>query len=127
MQFRERRKVFQVIRTIYDPAIKRGRSEVVGRIERDGLAVDPALLKACSAAEMEEIESFLAQVRLQTSREAAAKAAADLPAQMRLAETWFNAQAGAHCGPLAAEVWTAWKDLAKALRKAGVGKSRRRA
>jgi hypothetical protein len=126
MQFRERRQVIQVIRTIYDPAIKRGRSEVVGRIDRQSPEIGRDLRGACSADELTEIEAFLNRLSRRQTREAADKAAAGLPAQMRLAEAWFRHHDGDGAGPLAAEVWTAWQDLAKALRKAGIGKSKHR-
>ena len=122
MQFRERRRVIQVIRTIYDPAIKRGRSEVVGRLDRDEPVLDAELRAACAPDEVAEIEAFLSHFQLRQSREGAQEAATDLPTQMRLAEIWFRDHADGGAAPLAAEVWTAWGDLSKALRKAGTAK-----
>ena len=61
MQFRERRRVIQMIRTTYDPAVKRGRSEVVGKIDKDAPAIPEKLRKSCSAEELAEIESWLAE------------------------------------------------------------------
>ena len=49
MQFRQRRRVIQVIRTVYDSAIKRGRSELVGRLDCDDPVVDDALRAAWGA------------------------------------------------------------------------------
>jgi hypothetical protein len=125
MQFRERRRVIQVIRTVYDPRIKRGRSEVVGNIDRDAPLLDDALRAACSDAETAEVEAYIAILKDEQSRQAAAEAAAALPAQMRLSEGWLRLADGKEdVGPLAAEIWTAWEDLSKALHKAGVGKSK---
>jgi hypothetical protein len=125
MQFRERRRVIQVIRTVYDPRIKRGRSEVVGNIDRDVPLLDDALRTACSDAETAEVEAYIAILKDEQSRQAAAEAATALPAQMRLAEGWLRLADGKEdVGPLAAEIWTAWEDLSKALHKAGVGKSK---
>ena len=126
MQFRERRRVIQVIRSVYDPRIKRGRAEVVGGIDRDNPVLDEGLRAICTTDELEEVEVFLELLRHRQSRESAREAAADLPAQMRLAETWFRERQTDEAGPLAAEVWTAWEDLAKALHKAGIGKSKHR-
>ena len=56
MQFRERRRVIQIIRTIYDPALKRGRSEVVGKIDKDAPVISEKLRKSCSMEELAEIE-----------------------------------------------------------------------
>lgn len=126
MQFRERRKVIQVIRTVYDPAIKRGKSEVVGCLDREAPVIDAALRAACSPEEAAEIERFLDLHQARQSREDAKEAAEALPAQMRLAEAWFRDHAGAESARLAAEVWTAWGDLSKALRKTGAGKTKHR-
>jgi len=125
MQFRERRRVIQVIRTVYDPRIKRGRSEVVGCVDRDSPQLDDALRAACTAEESAEIESYIAILKDERSRQAAAEAASGLPARMRQAEAWLRQADGIQdVGPLAAEIWTAWEDLSKALHKAGVGKSK---
>lgn len=125
MQFRERRRVIQVIRTVYDPRIKRGRSEVVGCIDREAPQLDDGLRAACTDAEMTEVEAYIAALKDERSRQAAREAAQDLPAQMRLAEAWLRlAATDAEAAPLAAEIWTAWDDLSKALHKAGVGKSK---
>ena len=125
MQFRERRRVIQVIRTVYDPRIKRGRSEVVGSIDRETPVLDETLRDACTAPEAAEFESYIAILKSEQSRQAGAEAAQGLPARMRLAEAWLRQVEGTgDAGPLAAEIWTAWEDLSKALHKAGVGKSK---
>lgn len=126
MQFRERRRVIQVIRTVYDPAIKRGRAEVVGRIDQDDPKIDAEMRAACSAGEVAEIEDFLVSLRSRINRDDARQAAETLAAQMRQAEAWFVKHADGDVAPLAAEIWTAWDDLSKALKKAGAGKSKRR-
>jgi hypothetical protein len=128
MQFRERSRVIQIIRTVYDPAIKRGKSELVGRIDRDRLEIEPAVRIACSGGEVMEIEAFLDQYRHRLSCDTARQAAESLPGQMRLAETWFrdHADIDIEAGACAAEVWTAWKDLAKALRKVSGDKAKHR-
>jgi len=126
MQFRERRRVIQVIRTVYDPAIKRGKSEVVGRLVQDAPVIDDELRQACTAEELCEVEAFLVQLQARQSREGATEAAAGLPAQMRLAESWFRNHADGTAAALAAEVWTAWDDLSKALKKTGAAKTKHR-
>lgn len=125
MQFRERRRVIQVIRTVYDPRIKRGRSEVVGCIDREAPALEDDLKAACTAEEIAEVEAFIAELKDVQSRQAAKEAAQALPAQMRQTEAWLRHAGDApEVGPLAAEIWTAWEDLSKALHKVGVGKSK---
>lgn len=124
MQFRERRRVIQVIRTVYDPAIKRGRAEVVGRIDKDDPRLDDEIARACSPDELAEINAFLAEHTRLMSRDATRAAAEDLARQMRLAEAWFNGMAGAEGGAVAAEIYTAWEGLKKALHKAGYRKGK---
>jgi hypothetical protein len=124
MQFRERAKVIQIIRTVYDPAIKRGRAEVVARLNKDEPVLDPALRGACSPAELGEVEAFLAARAELLSREATRDAAEELAAQMRQAESYFRAGADSGAGTLAAEIFTAWDDLKKAMHKAGFRKGK---
>jgi hypothetical protein len=124
MQFRERAKVIQVIRTVYDPAIKRGRAEVVARLNKDEPVVDHVLRGACSPAELSEVEAFLASRAEVMSREATRDAAEELAAQMRQAESHFRGNTDQLSGTLAAEIFTAWEDLKKAMHKAGFRKDK---
>lgn len=124
MQFRERSRVIQVIRTVYDPAIKRGRAEVVARLDRNAPTIDDALRTACSPAELAEVEAFLAARTAQMSHEATRSAAETLAKQMRQAEAFFRTGPSGSAGLLAADIYTAWDDLKKAMHKAGFRKAR---
>lgn len=124
MQFRERAKVIQLIRTIYDPAIKRGRAELVGRLDKDTPVIDAELRAACSPAELAEIEAYLADRARALTRDAMGRSAQDLAAHMRMAESYFRAGGDAMAGSLAAEIFTAWDDLKKAMHKAGFRKDK---
>jgi hypothetical protein len=125
MQFRERSKVIQLIRTIYDPAIKRGRAELVGKMDKDDPRIDAELRQACSPAELAEVEDYLAQRAQALSHGAVRQAAQDLPAQMRMAERYFRLGGDAVAGSAAAEIFAAWDDLKKALHKGGFRKEKR--
>ncbi|HYD30089.1 MAG TPA: hypothetical protein VEB64_04435 [Azospirillaceae bacterium] len=124
MQFRERRRVIQVIRTIYDPELKRGRSEVVGKIDKDSPTIPDKLAHACSAEEIGEITAWLT-ARGESLKSASARGSvATLPEEMRQAAAHFH---GHHSGePEAAAqaeaIWRAWDELKKAMRKAGYAK-----
>lgn len=124
MQFRERAKVIQVIRTVYDPRIKRGRAELVGRLDRDSPTLSDELRLACSPGEIAEIEEYLAARAQSQSAEVTREAAETLAARMRLAEAYFRAGADQAAGSVAAEILTAWEDLKKALHKAGYRKDK---
>ena len=125
MQFRERAKVIQLIRTVYDPAIKRGRAELVGKMDKDNPVLDDLLRCACSPAELVEVEAYLAERAQNLSREAVAQAARELPARMRMAEQYFRQGDDVLAGSVAADIFAAWDDLKKALHKGGFRKEKR--
>ncbi|HYH18022.1 MAG TPA: hypothetical protein VD995_05335 [Azospirillum sp.] len=124
MQFRERRRVIQVIRTVYDPGLKRGRSEVVGTLDKAAPAVTEALRAACTAEELEEVGAYL-RARLNTQRGAAVRAGAEtLPEQMRKAAEYFRTHQDEEALAFAAEIRAAWEPLKEAMRDAGFSKSK---
>ena len=122
MQFRERRQVIQLIRTVYDPEIKRGRSELVGRIDKDAPEIGEELRSICSAEEIREIEDFLEARTAQLSMGAIRDSVTDLARHMRLAESYSRNSPDPDAARLAAEIFTAWDDLKKAIHKAGYRK-----
>ena len=122
MQFRERSQVIQLIRTVYDPKIKRGRSELVGRIDKQTARIDDVIRSACTSDELREIESFLAARSALLSHGATHESASQLASRMRLAESYFRTPGSADQALLAAEIFTAWDDLKKAMHKAGFRK-----
>lgn len=124
MQFRERSRVIQVIRTIYDPAIKRGRAEVVARLDKDRPEIGDEIRNACSPAELAELEDFLAARNALMSLETTRTAAESLTAQMRQAEAFFRTGPNGTAGMVAADIYTAWDDLKKAMHKAGYRKAK---
>ena len=124
MQFRERSRVIQVIRTVYDPAIKRGRAEVVARLSKDAPTIDEEVRNACSPAELAELEDFLATRTAMMSQETTRDAAMGLAAQMRMAESFFRNGPNGVGGMVAADIYTAWEDLKKAMHKAGYRKGK---
>lgn len=124
MQFRERRRVIQVIRTTYDPDLKRGRSEVVGKIEKATPAIGEKLEKSCSPEELAEIVAYL-DSRSDTLKSEAVRAGAEtLPEQMRRAAEYFRTHRDEEAETFAVEIRAAWEDLKSALRKSGFGKTR---
>lgn len=122
MQFRERRQVIQLIRTVYDPVIKRGRSEMIGRLDKDAPALDDGLRAICTPDELVEIEDFLTARSALMSAETVRESAHSLAGHMRRAEAYFRAEDTDQAALLAAEIFTAWDDLKKAMHKAGFRK-----
>ena len=117
MQPRERRRVIQVIRTTYDPELKRGRSKVVGKIEKATPALSDKLRRSCTPDELAEITTWLAQWTENLHQEAVRSGAATLADQMRHAAEFFRSQRTGDAATWAAEIRDAWGPLEKALRK----------
>jgi hypothetical protein len=129
MQFRERRRVIQIIRTTYDPALKRGRSEVIGKIEKDAPSIPEKLRKSCSDEELAEIEAWLADRETSQRTETILDETGMLAQRMSHAADYFRnhpqvIQGDKQAALYAAEILLAWEDLKKAMRKAGYPKSR---
>lgn len=59
MHFRTRQKVVQLIRTIYDPAEKRPRTVVVGRLSLDKPELSAELRAQLSESEVRETEAWI--------------------------------------------------------------------
>lgn len=124
MQFRERRRVIQVIRTIYDPKLKRGRSEVVGKIDKADPAITDKLHKACTPEEIEEIAAWL-YTRGESLKTADVRGSAiTLAERMRQAAEYFASHRDheAEAEACADAIWLAWDELKKAMRQAGLAK-----
>jgi hypothetical protein len=119
MHFRPRKNAIQVIRTTYDPATKKGRSEIVGRIPKASLEVPAALQKACRADELAEVSSWVAEYAgyQRLRQEYAAKS---LPEQLALAREWFELAAAEPSRPLAAAIQREWAVLRAQLKKRGI-------
>ncbi|MCW2237910.1 hypothetical protein [Azospirillum canadense] len=124
MQFRERRRVIQVIRTTYDPEVKRGRSEVLGKIDKAAPTVTDKLHKACTPEELAEIATYLANRQNLLRNEAVRAGAETLPAQMRAAAEYFRTHRDEEAKDFAVDIRAAWDELKSALRKAGFAKGK---
>lgn len=122
MQFRERRRVIQVIRTTYDPELKRGRAEVLGRIEKSAPALTDKLQKACTAEEIAEVYEYLAARAVSLREEAVRAGAETLPVQMRQAAEYFLTHSDDEARVFSREIREAWNGLKAAMRKAGFRK-----
>lgn len=125
MQFRERRRVIQVIRTVYDKEKKRGRSEVVGKLDKATPVITDKLRKHCSEAELAEIGRWLEERENSLRNEALRAAAAALPQRIREAVAYFRSapppdDALAH----AAAIRAVWPELKDALSVGGFTKGK---
>ncbi len=117
MHFRFRKNLVQVVRTTYDPATKRPRTEIVGRLLRSDPRADPALLSACTPAEVEEVHCWIGS-HMKAEAVAAEHAARSLAGQMAKAADWFAATDDLESARLlATELHQQWSKLRSQLRR----------
>lgn len=116
MYFRFRGNNIQVVRTVTDQATGKAKSVPVGSINKANLRVSDNLAKACSTAELAEIESWVVRQR---SRDILKQehAAVTLPEQMALAAEWFGTTNSEDTQLLADDIVVAWVDLRTSINK----------
>ena len=119
MHFRERGHVVQVIRTTYDPATKKGKNEIVGRLVKSKPQVTDELKAVLSREELKEVAAWIAGYAKTEAlrRELAVRG---LSEQMALAEEWFVGQKGEEAHFLASSLVPAWARLRAALKRNGM-------
>ncbi|MBI3156024.1 MAG: hypothetical protein HYZ20_11495 [Burkholderiales bacterium] len=120
IHFRFRNNLIQVIRTTYDPATKGPRTEIVGRLSRGEPVLGEDLRAACSAAEIAEVQSWIAS-SLRARAVAAEHAARTLPEQMERAGEWFASTPDRDSARVVAvEVQRQWARLRNQMRREGL-------
>jgi len=119
MHFRERNQIVQIIRTKYDAAQKKGKNEIVGRLQRANPKLTDELTAALTKEERKEVaawmEGYGTLARLQ--REIAART---LLERLGLAQEWFVEQKGDEARLLAASLLPAWARLRITMKKNGL-------
>jgi hypothetical protein len=89
MHFRQRNNVIQIIRTVYDPETKKGKNEIVGRLNRTRPEISDDLRNTLTTEEVHEVEGWL-DGRLRLEHLQAEIAARTLPDSMLLATQWLT-------------------------------------
>ena len=119
MHFRERNQVVQIIRTKYDAAEKKGKNEIVGRLQKANPKLTDELTAALTKEERKEvaawIEGYATVGRLK--REVAART---LHEQLAMAQEWFSDQKSEEARLLAASLMPAWARLRATMRQNGL-------
>jgi hypothetical protein len=119
MHFRERGQIVQIIRTKYDATTKKGKNEIVGRLNKADPKVNEQLSAVLTPEEKKEVAAWVAgfdKVR-KLKRELAVRT---LQEQLTLAEEWFSTQKGDDARFLAASLVPAWIRLRGTLKKSGL-------
>jgi hypothetical protein len=100
MHFRVRKNVIQFIRTNYDPATKKPKVVVVGRVALNNPVIPHNLREALSAEELIEAENWIKyQHHITALREELA--ALTLAENLSLANNWFSRQGESEAASLA--------------------------
>ena len=118
MHFRIRENMVQLIRTEYDPATKKPKATIVGRLNRaKPEAISDDIKKALTKEEFTELTGWVAgNLRLQSLKEE--MAALSLPDTFVLAEKWFARQKGSDIArTTAGQVVANWQSLRGQLTK----------
>ena len=120
MHFRQRKNVVQLVRTTYDPATKKPRAAVVGRMPLRQPKLSPELKSKLTEAEIAEAEEWIdGQYRMNSLKDELA--ALTLPESISAAHRWFSHNAD---NPAAAAIMPqllpALQALRKILRKQGL-------
>ena len=127
MQIRTRKTGVSLIRSVYDPAIKRCRAVVVGTMPV-GTAQPPAdIYEQLTASERYTVDAFCARnaARQEVQRQQAA--GTGLADTLRLATAWYRRQPRSPAlAQQAAECRQVWSELLAAMCAAGVGRTRKR-
>jgi len=119
MHFRERNQIVQVIRTKYDAVEKKGKNEIVGRLQKANPTLTEELSTALTKEERKEVEAWIEGYATlgRLKREFAART---LHEQLMLAQEWFADRKGDDAHALAASLIPAWARLRGTLRKNGL-------
>ena len=120
MHFRLRQHVVQLIRTSYDAARKKPRTEVVGRMPLSQPMLSPELKRKLTEAEILETEEWIdGQFRLNSLKEELA--ALTLPESISAANRWFSRNAdNPAAAAIALQLLPDFKALRKMLRGRGL-------
>ncbi len=120
MHFRLRKTVVQLIRTLYDPATKKPRTEVVGRMPLKQPKLSAELTSKLTEEEIAEAEEWI-DGKYRTNSLKEELAALTLPESISAANRWFSRNAdNPAAAAIALQLLPAFKVLRKMLRRKGL-------
>jgi hypothetical protein len=119
MHFRERGQVIQIIRTVRDSKSRKGKSKLLGRLQKSKLHISEELATVLTAEERKEVAAW---IKGQATAERLKKelAVRTLPEQMALAGQWFAEQKTEDSQVMAAALVPAWTRLRVILNRSGL-------
>ena len=126
MQVRTRKNSITLIRTVYDPSIKRGRSVHLGTLPRTATSAPDDILRALTADERTWLDAWLNVNAQHLRRQNAARFAQDLPTMLDDIASWYCMQRkNPELAALAKASRDNWTKVLAAMSHAGVGRTRK--
>lgn len=128
MQIRNRNGKLQLIRTVYDPLIKRGKSTLIGVLASYASSIPNELNEKLTNQEREQLQFILDQNVVTMDSYRQINAARELPSTLRLATKWYLEanKPAIDLAKLAGESRSEFTALLAAMVKLGVGRTRKR-
>lgn len=120
MHIRIRNKVAQLIRTTYDPATKKGKNTIIGKVRLNKPELDEKIRSELTAEELAQFETWRSH-QARTAQLRSKLAAFGLPDAMAETSRWLAANADTEEGrDAAAAIQAELPQLRKALKKCSV-------
>lgn len=128
MQIRNQHGKIQLIRTIYDPAIKRGRSILLGTLSNYAHEIPAEINGKLTDSERVQLQPMLEENMAKLTRYREVNAVRNLPELIRYATKWYlnTGKKEENLSELADETRVEFSKLLAAMVKAGVGRKRNR-
>lgn len=132
MQIRTRKHTVTLVRSVYDPAIKRCRAVTLGTLPRDAHDIPAELRDRVTPTELAQLDRLCAANRLRSQLERRQHAAAKLPDILAEVTDWYKSQPrfrgrNNDLARLAEASRAEWTQVLSAMCAAGVGRARKRA
>lgn len=126
MQIRTRGNTLTLIRTVYDPALKRGRAVTLGNLATTARHAPPELIEKLTDDERRELDALLTHQREVLDVDARERAVRRLPHYIRLARDYYLSapRKSPELAALAKSSRDEWTGLLAAMVTAGVGRTR---
>lgn len=114
MHFRHRGNSVQIVRSEKDPETGKAKPTPIGSLRKPELRIPDALAKACTPAELEAIERWVADyTRIDTLK--AEIVARTMPETLPQVAAWLKQADEAEARALAAELVGAWQQVRRAI------------
>ncbi|RJX30874.1 MAG: hypothetical protein C4516_09025 [Oxalobacter sp.] len=127
MQMRIRKNTVSLIRTVYDPSIKRGRSVLLGTVPLNATTVPDELYAKLTNEEQAYLDGWLRANQKHLFREASQRFAKEMPEMLEKVASWYRVQRKTpELAALANSSREAWTEVLAAMVDAGVGRTRNR-